>query len=175
MVIGNNRYRHLENLETAQNDARSVTSGQPILLGQPAAHRSDRNLSRLVEGIAVDSSRDRRKGDRGEAVALGQLQAAAVGAGQQVILVLGAALPDRPDRVDDVARLERKTGGDARAAGRTAADGRAGRGQFRPRGAVNRATDTAAGRQVLVGRVDNGDNVELRNVALIDLNAPAHE
>ena len=57
-----------------------------------------------------------------QAVLGGDLQTAAVGAGQQLRLLLVATAPDRADRVDDVSRLEIAPGGDDRIADRAPAD-----------------------------------------------------
>jgi hypothetical protein len=59
------------------------------------------------------------------------------------IAIAAAASPDRADRVHDPAGGQAEARGEARLAGRTAAEPAAGREQFRPRCAVNGPVDSA--------------------------------
>lgn len=74
----------------------------------------------------------------------GDFHRAAVAGGEQPIFVALAAAPDRPNRMDDIARLELEAGRDFGVAGRAAAERQAGFEQFGPGGAMDRAIDAAA-------------------------------
>src|SRR6185437_6889406 len=72
------------------------------------------NPMRLVDGNgtsalareAVNPGRNGGKGDRAEAVRDRERQARSIAAGQQLILAGLAAMPHRPDRVNDVPRRQ---------------------------------------------------------------------
>ena len=74
----------------------------------------------------------------------GEIERAAITARQQRFFVGHAALPHRPDRVDDVPGLEPVTARNLGRAGLAAAERAAFRQQFRPGGAMNGAVDAAA-------------------------------
>src|SRR5437762_13409196 len=89
-------------------------------------HGGDRYLSGGVEGISVDARADRGKGDGFHLFGARQLERLPVGGRQKLRLALRAALPDRPDGVNDVARGQAKSWRDARIGGGTGRDAFAG-------------------------------------------------
>ena len=95
-------------------------------------------------------------------------QAVAIAAGQQRILALVAALPDRPHGMDHIAGLQLEAGGEPCLAGRAAADPGAGLGQLRPGGAVDGPADAGTRLEMPVGGIDDGVDIEGRDVALDD-------
>jgi hypothetical protein len=85
-----------------------------------------------------------------------------------------AAAPDRPDGVDHMARRQVVALGDARLAGRAAADPLALLEQPRPGRAVDCAVDPAAAAQALIGGVDDRVDLLPSDVALDHHDAPGH-
>ena len=75
-------------------------------------------------------------------------------------------MPDRTDGVDDVPGRQTKTGRDLRVAGGAAAEEPARREKLRAGGAVDRTVDTTAAQKRRIGRVNDGVDRELRDVAL---------
>ena len=103
----------------------------------PWARRAgNRNAGRTVRREAVNAGGNGREGDGAEAVLPREREAVAVAGGEQRVLGPGVA-PDGSDRVDDMARGQPVAGGDARLAGRAAAERPAFRQQFGPGSAVN--------------------------------------
>ena len=72
-------------------------------------------------GKPVDAGRDRGEGDRGEAMLGGERERGAIAGGEQRVLTLVAAAPDRADRVNDVPGLEAVAAGDLGGTGVAAA------------------------------------------------------
>ena len=129
---------------------------------------------RAIGRKAVDARGDRREGDRAQAVRFGQCQRAGVSVGQQPLLVGIAALPDRPDRVDDVPGLQPVAARDLGLAGLAAAERAAFGEQLRPGGAMDGAVHAPAAEQGRLGRVDDGVHVEAGDVGLQDLDPVRH-
>jgi hypothetical protein len=100
----------------------------------------------------------------------GKFERAAIARGEQSIFVAFAASPDRPDRMDHVARLELEASRDFRLAGRTAAKREAGFEQLRAGGAMDRPIDAAAGKPS-IGGVDDRIDRERRDVGDNDFEA----
>ena len=75
-----------------------------------------------IEREAVHAGADRRERDAADVRAQRERQAVAVARGEQLVLAVLAALPDRADGVDDVLRGEVVALGEPRLAGRAAAD-----------------------------------------------------
>ena len=134
-----------------------------------AGDGAHRDLRRRVGRIAVDAGRDRRKGDGPEAVLAGEVERGGVGRRQELRLAGAAALPARPDGVDDVARRQVVAAGDARIARRAAADPLALLLELGPGGAMDGPVDAAAAEKALIGGVDDGVGLEPRDVADHDL------
>ena len=99
----------------------------------------------------------------------GQRERGAIAGGEQRLLALAAAAPDRTDRMDDVPGLEAIAAGDLGGAGVAAAQGLAFGQQLRSGGAMDGAVDAAAAEQRGVGGVDDGVDVERRDVGDADL------
>jgi hypothetical protein len=81
-----------------------------------------------------------------------------------LILALAAAMPDRPDGVDHMAGAEPISSGDPGVAGRAAAQCAALRKQFRPGRAMDGSVDAAAAKQRRIGGVDDGVDIQRRDV-----------
>jgi hypothetical protein len=138
--------------------------GDAASRAQCIADRPHRDPRRRLERIAVNARADRRKRDAPERVIVGELHRFAIGGRKQLRLALGAALPDRPDGVDDKPRGQEKARRDARLANRTRSGARARAGQLGSGGIMNGAADSAARRQAAVRRVDNRINRERGDV-----------
>src|SRR6185503_13492733 len=125
----------------------------------------------LIQRVAVDAAADRGKGDRSNLMLPREVERGAVARSQQRRLAVRAASPDRTNRVNDVTRAQIESGGDATLPGWTShVRPHLGNRQtcfveLMPRSAVDGAVDAAAAKHPLVGRVDDGVNVELRDVA----------
>ena len=85
-------------------------------------HLAHGDLGRRFLGIAVDAGRDRWEGDAFQAVLPGQRQAVAIAARQQLRFARCAAVPDRADGMDDVARFQAIAPGDLGLAGLAAVE-----------------------------------------------------
>ena len=144
------------------------------MAGRLAADRVERDPGGALLREAEDAGRDAREGDRGEAGVARQLEAARVAAREELVLAPVAAGPDRADGVDHVTRRQPEAGRHDRVAGRTRA-GRSGRGrQLRTGRPMDRAIDPAAAGQAAVRGVDDGIEVERRDVGDDDLEVDAH-
>ncbi len=73
------------------------------LLCQERTNRGNGDPGRPVRWKPVDPGADGRKGDGAYALLLRQRQRGVVTTGEQVFLALAAALPDRPNGMDDIA------------------------------------------------------------------------
>src|SRR5205823_10121453 len=102
--------------------------------------------------------------DAPQRVLLRQAQRMSVARGERFRFAAAAALPDGTDAVDDVARFQAMAARHFRLAGASAAQGPAFREQLRARAAVDGAVHAAAAEQRLVRGVDDGIDVEERDV-----------
>lgn len=141
---------------------------------KPRRDSGNRNLGCSGRGKTIDSGRYSRKRDRADAVGLRQGQRIVVGRCQKPVLIGIAALPDRADRMDDVARFQAITGGEFRLTRGAAAEAPAFRQQFRPGGVVDGTVDTAAAKQGRIRRVDDRVDIERRDVSLDNLDPLTH-
>ena len=116
----------------------------------------------------------RRERDRGEAGAAGEGEALRVAARQERILVVVAVPPDRPDGVDDVARRQAEAGRHHGMAGRTRARSPGSGRQLRPGRSMDRPVDAATTRQGAVRGVDDGVDIQGRDVGDDDLGGVWH-
>ena len=80
-------------------------------------HGANRDPRRHLGRKRIDAGRDRRKRDRRQPMLCGEIERGAVAGFQQPVFVAVAALPDRPDRLDNVPRLQLEAGCDLGAAG----------------------------------------------------------
>src|SRR5919202_663930 len=119
------------------------------------AHGSHGDRRRELDRVAVDAGRDRREGDAPAAELRRDLERAAMARGQQVRLVLPAAVPDGADRVDHVPGRQPPTRSRLRITGRATAELAALGRDLRAARAMDRAVDAAASEQRLVRRVDD--------------------
>ena|SRR6266849_3062918 len=127
------------------------------------------NFGRLIDRISVHPTTDGRERDRANCVVNRQLKAVAITRGQQFRFATVAATPYRTDRMDHMPGRQPIAAGDARLAGRTAADLAAFLQQLGPGGAVDRAIDAAAAEESGVGGVDDGVDIELGDIGFDDL------
>ena len=125
------------------------------VLVQRRPRGGDRDLRGARRRVAVDAGRDRRERDRAAAVLGRELDRPPVAGRQQLRLALAAAVPDRPDGVDDVVDGQPPGAGDLRVARVAAAEPAALLEQLRPGRAVDRAVDAAAPEQARVRGVDD--------------------
>src|SRR5512134_3012548 len=88
--------------------------------GQQPVDRADGNACGAIGRETVDAGRYGGVGERAQVVGARERQARRVGTGEDLVLAGGTAAPDRPDRVDDVARLQPMAARDARLPWRTA-------------------------------------------------------
>lgn len=146
--------------EAAEHDALQTCRGV-----QPGGHGTDGNTRGAVGRESVDAGRNGRKRNRPDPMGGGEFERNAVARGQQPVAFLRAAFaPHRPDRMDDVARRQAVSPGDLGVTSVATAQRAALRKQFRPGGAVNRAVDASAAEERAVGGVDDGIDLERRDV-----------
>jgi hypothetical protein len=153
--------------EAAENGARR----RRAQIRQGFGDRGDGDLSGPIGWESIDASRYRRKGDPGKAMLGGKFERAAITGGEQNLLAGAAAAPNRPDGMDDVAGLQIETRRDLSLAGRAAAERKAGLQQLRSGGAVDGAVDAAAAGKLRIGGVDDGVDVQRRDVGDDDFEA----
>src|SRR6266581_3027543 len=108
------------------------------------SHSRDRDRSGELDRIAVDAGRDRGEGDRPAAELGCELERAPIARGEQLRLAVRSPVPDGPNRVDDVLRLELPRTRRLRVARLAAADETALREQLRTCRTVDRSVDAAA-------------------------------
>ena len=90
-----------------------------------------------------------------------------IDAREQVCFVVATALPDRPNRMDDVFRRQFEAGRYFRLSGGTAVESSAGVEQCGSGCAMNGAIDAAAAKQRLIGGVDDGIDIERRYIGFL--------
>jgi len=132
--------------------------------GQRLGDGSNSDTGRAVGGKTIDASGNRRKSHRGNAVFPTELDRAAVAGSEQTILTAAAAIPDRPNRMDDVFGLEAITLGDLGVTDLAAVQHTAFEFEFSAGGAMNSTIDAAATEQRRIRRVNNGVNAQRRDV-----------
>src|SRR5262245_11000610 len=136
------------------------------------AHGDGRSL---IERITVDAATDRRKRDRANVMLTPELERRAIARREQGRLTVHPAAPDWTNRVNHVPRAQIESGCDAALAGRTPhvrPDFRNRQTRFvelRAGRPMNGAVDATAAKHPLVRGVDDGVNVELRDVAANNL------
>ena len=99
----------------------------------------------------------------------GERKRGAIAGGEQLLLALVAAAPDRTDRMNDVPGLEAIAAGDLGGTGVATAQRLALGQQLRSGGAMDGAVDAAAAEQRRFGGIDDGVDVERRDVGDADL------
>src|SRR5262249_9069083 len=87
------------------------------------------------------------------------------------VFARAAAAPDRADGMNDPARGQGMATRESHLTGRAAAESATLLEQSRARGAVNRAVHAAAAEQARVGGVDDGIDIERRDVVAHELHA----
>ena len=137
------------------------------------AHRCNGDARRRLAREAIDARRDGREGDRAKPSILRDRQAGSVAAGEDIALAPLAALPDRPDGMDDMGGREPIAPGQPRLARRTTADRTAFREKPGPCGTVDRPVDAAAAEQRGICGIDDGVDSEPRNIAALQADVPA--
>ena len=116
-------------------------------------------LRGLRRGIAVHPGADAGKGDRSQAVVVGDFERTPVAGGEQRRLVRRPAVPHRARRVNDKLRRQAVAARDFCLPGFAAVQRAAFGQQLRPRRAMNRAVDPAATQERCVGGIDDGVDV----------------
>ena len=127
-------------------------------------HCLDGNGRGKLHRVAINARADAGEGDRGEPFRGGNLERSAIAGGEQLRRIARAAVPDRPDRVDDVARRQSISLRELRVARLAAAQQAAFMQQLGSRGTVNRAIHAATAQQRRIRRVDDGVDGESRDV-----------
>src|SRR5262245_65438126 len=133
--------------------------------------RSERDRGRPLDREAVDAGRDRWEGNRAGAELRRDLERAAVGRLEQLVLAGIAARPDRADRVDHPASREVARRGRLRVACVAASEAPALREDRRAAGTVDRAVDAAAAEERRVRGVHDRVDLLPRDVALRERDA----
>ena len=153
----------------------SVSRSKQAKITRSMRRRRCQRLPRLARPRssphARAGSRKRRSRSPGKAsersAVLGrEREARAIAARQKLILVRLAAAPHRADGVDHMLGRQAIGFGDARLAGRTAAELAAFGEQLRPGGAMDRAIDPAAAEERRIRRVDDRVERERGDVGL---------
>jgi hypothetical protein len=132
---------------------------------------AERDAASLVNREAECPGADGWERDRPKSVTLGKRERILVAARQQFFLARLSAVPDRADRVDNMAGGEPVAAGDLCIPRRTTAQGSAFLQKVTPGGGVDRAVHSPAAQERAVCRIHDGVNGQLRDVALDDLNA----
>ena len=88
----------------------------------------------------------------------------AIAGGERLVLAAVAALPDRSHGVDDVPGRQTVALGDFGVPGRAAAEAAAFSQKIRSGGPVNRAVDPSAAKQRVVRCIDDGVDIQRRDV-----------
>src|SRR5262245_35928505 len=156
--------------EAAEHDA--LNGG---LLAQTVEHGGDGDACGTIQRKAVDAGRDRREGDGCETLICGERQAVSIAGSEQQVLTAFSTVPDRPNRVDHVARRQPEARRDLRLSSLAAAKPGASLGELMPRGTVDGAADASARGKHLVGGIDDGVDVEPGDVAFDNLDAVQHD
>jgi hypothetical protein len=112
----------------------------------------------------IDAGGNGRECDGAQSSGLAKRDGAPIARGEKLVLAFAAAVPDRPDGVDHMARPQPISFCDLGVAGRAAAQCQALRKQLGPGRAVNGPIDAAAAKQRIVGGVNNGVDIQRRDV-----------
>ena len=104
-----------------------------------------------------------------------QAQGLTVAAGQQFRLALFPVAIDRPDGMNHVTGLQSIAFRDLGLAGRAAVQATAFGQEPRPGGPMDRAVDPAAAQQAVVGCVNDGVDIQCRDVGLQDGDVGMHD
>ncbi len=126
--------------------------------------RGDGDARGAVGGKAIDAGGNGGKRNRYETLRLTKLDRAAIAGCQCLGFTLPAALPDRTDRMNDVACRKVITFGDLDVAGLATIKRAAFRNEFRASDAMDRAVNAAATEQRCIRSVDDGVNAQRRDV-----------
>ena len=124
--------------------------------GEGSAGGLDGDGGGLGGGVPVDAGADAGEGDGSEGAGAGEGEGGAVAGGEEFGFTGGAAVPDRPDSMDDKAGGEAVGTGDFCLSGFTAPEGAGFGEQPGACGAVDCTVDPAAAEQGGVGGVDYG-------------------
>ena len=125
------------------------------------------DLRGLVHRIRIHSGRNRGKRNTPDSLLHRQLQRIPITVAQKLRLIMTSAVPDRPDRMNDILARKPIGSGDLRLARRASVQRAAFLQQLSPRCAVNRTVDATAAEQRVVGCVhDCGYEVDFCYIAL---------
>ena len=138
-----------------------VSSGGTGALTQEALNFPARHIERGGRRIAIDTRRDKRKGDACNPQSSRPVECRAIGAAQQAFLAMVTINPARPHRMNNPTRGQIKTPRHHGAACGARSDPAARRLQLLiARGREDRTAHAAACDQPLVRSIDNGVNVQ---------------
>ena len=126
----------------------------------------DGDISRGLDGVAVHTGADAWEGERANLIRRGELERAPIARREKLRLAAAPAVPDRTNGMDDELGRQPISPGEPGFAGRAPSQQAAFLEQLSPRGAVDRAIDTAAAEQGRVGRVDDRVDGERGDVSL---------
>ena len=129
----------------------------------------------LGDGVAVDAATDGGEGEGAEIVLAGESEAALIATGEELGLVVGAAVPDGAYGVEDVAGGEAVPLGELGLAGFAAAEEAARVEEFGAGGAVDGAIYASAAEERAVGGVDDGVDGEGGDVDFLYADAVGHD
>jgi hypothetical protein len=133
-------------------------------IGERGRHRVDRDRRGPLEREAIDARGDRRKRDAPTPQLGRELERASIAGAKKRILAPAAAVPDRPDRVDDVPGVEVARARCLGLPGPAAAERDALGENVRTACAVNGTVDAAPAAQRFVRRIDDGIDLLERNI-----------
>jgi hypothetical protein len=128
----------------------------------------DRNARGAIRRESVDAGRDRRKRDRCQLMRSGEVERSPVARCEKVVLTTTAAMPNRADSVHDMPSRQQVTASDFGRTRIAAAECSAFGEQFRTRRTMDGAIDASAAKQRPVRRIDDGIDVERRDIGNAD-------
>src|SRR5262249_49584259 len=153
--------------KAAEDDAREAARS----MGDLRRHGADGDAGRALRRKTIDAGRDGGKRDRAQALRGCERERRAITGREQVVLALAATAPHRSDGVDDVLGFEAVAAGDLGGTGIAAAERATFGEKLRAGGAMDGAVDAAAAEQRSVGGVDDGPDIERRDVRDADFEA----
>src|SRR5262245_38086183 len=163
-------------IEYLENSAVKGDEEDAIEFACSGSRLADGDGRGVIERVTVDAAADRGKGDRSHVMLAAEVERGAVTRREERGLAVRPAPPDRTNRVNHVPRTKIESGCNAAFPGWTShtrlylGDRQTRFIELMSRCPMNGAVDAAASKHPLVCRVDDGVNVELRDVATNDFN-----
>lgn len=141
---------------------------------QEPAHSSDRQLRRMIRREAIHTRRDAGESDALQPMLRRESERVRVTRAQQLRLTIAAAVPDRTDGVYHMPGLELVALGDLRLARLATVQAHALAHQIGTGSPVNHAIHAASTHERGVGRIDDGIDIKLGDIAFEDLEVGGH-